>query len=118
MNENPKIVTINEDTALSFNIVNASLINELDNSKIINFVSELSTITFHVENESVDSPLGNTLIIYMKNQEIIVLSCTVVNGMAYSMVALFTIEGVFIKHIAKFADEPKFTKLLEKYFDI
>lgn len=118
VNEKPEQVIVNDDTTLSFNMVNATLIKELDNEKIKDFIDDLSTITFHIENKSVNSPLGYTIIIYMENQETIVLSCTVVDGLAYSMVAVFTVDGSFIEHIAKFADEPKFRKVLERYFDV
>lgn len=117
-NENPKNVIVDNDTILSFNMQNTTFIKELDKNKIEDFVRELSTITFHIGDKSVNSPLGYTLILYMENQEIIVLSCTVLNGTAYGMVAVFTPEGNFINHIAEFADEPKFRKLLEKYFDV
>lgn len=118
VNEEPKQVIVNDDTILRFNKINATLIKELENNEIKDFIDDLSTITFHIENKSVNSPLGYTIVIYLENQEIIVLSCTVVNGVAYSMVATFTLEGSFIKHIARFADEPKFRKIVEKYFDV
>lgn len=118
VNDNPKQVTVNEDTILSFNMTNATLVKELENDKIKHFIDDLSAITFHINNESVDSPIGYAVIIYIGNQEIIVLSCTIVNDIGYSMVASFTEEGSFIKHIASFADEPKFRKFLEKYFNV
>jgi hypothetical protein len=117
-NENPKQIIVDDDTILVINIIDAILVDELDNDKINDFIDDLATITFHVENKSVNSPLGHTVIIYLKNQEIIVLSCTVVDGLAYSMAAVFTLEGSFIRHIARFADEPKFRKILEKYFEV
>lgn len=118
VNENPREVIIDGNTTLSFNMGNTTFIKELDKDKIEDFVNELSTVTFHIENKSVNSPLGDTIIIYMENQEIIVLSCTVVNGIAYGMVSVFNLEGSFINHIAKFADEPKFRKVVEKYFAV
>lgn len=57
--------------------------------------------------ESVNSPVGYTVLIYMQNQEIIVLSCTIINGIGYGMVAVFSNDGNFIRHIAQFADETK-----------
>lgn len=117
-NEKPDIVIVDDDTMLSINMMDATLIKELDNDKTTGFIEDLSTITFHVENKSVNSPIGYTVIMYMKNQEIVVLSCTVLDGLGYSMAAVFTVEGKFVEHIANFADEPKFRKVLEKYFDI
>lgn len=118
VNEKPEIVIVDDSTIPSINMADATLIKELNNEKVNSFIEDLSTITFHVENKSVNSPLGYTVIMYMKNQEIVVLSCTVVDGLGYSMVAVFTVEGEFVEHIANFADEPKFRKVLEKYFDI
>lgn len=118
VNLKPEIVIVDDNTKPSINMANASFIKKLHNEKLNKFIEELSTITFHIKNKSVNSPLGYTVIMYMKNQEMIVLSCTVVDGLGYSMNAVFTTEGEFVKHIANFADEPKFRKLLEKYFDI
>ncbi|MGE4320590.1 MAG: hypothetical protein AB7E61_03965 [Acholeplasmataceae bacterium] len=118
VNEKPAIVIVDDNTMLSINMANATLIKELNNEEVNSFIEDLSTITFHVENKSVNSPLGHTVIMYMKNQEIAVLSCTVVDGLGYSMAAVFTVEGEFVEHIANFADEPKFREILEKYFDI
>lgn len=118
INEKPELVTVHDDTTLSFNRKNVILVKELDNDEIKNFIEDLSTITFHIGNKSVNSPLGYTIVIYMQNQEIIVLSCTIVDGVGYSMVSQFTTGGNFIKHIAQFADEPKFRRLIEKYFDL
>lgn len=118
VNEKPEIVIVDDNTMLSINMANATLIKELNNEKVNSFIEDLSTITFHAENISVNSPLGYTVIMYMKNQEIVVLSCTVVDGLGYCMAAVFTVEGEFVEHIASFADEPKFRKVLEKYYDI
>lgn len=118
VNEKPKQVTVHDDTILSFNRNDAILVKELDTDEIKSFIEDLSTITFHIGNKSVNSPLGYTIVIYMKNQEIIVLSCTIVDGVGYSMVSQFTDRESFIKHIAQFADEPKFRRLIEKYFDV
>ena len=46
------------------------------------------------------------------------LSCTVLNGCGYSMVSTFTVDGKFINHIARFADEPKYKRIVEKYFAV
>lgn len=118
VNENPKEVTVDTETTLSFNRNNATFIKELDNIEIKKFIEDLSTITFHIENISVNSPVGYTVVIYIDNEEMIVLSCTIVGGVAYGMVSQFTTEEKFIKHIAKFADEPKFRKLIGNYFDL
>jgi len=116
-NNNPINIYVKEDTILIFDIDNIRIIETLDPKKIEEFTSELSTITFHQEKESVNSPVGYALVMYMQNQELIVLSCTVIDGIAYGMAAVFLNDGSFVRHIAKFADEPKFKRLLSKYFD-
>lgn len=116
-NDNPINIKVEENTILFFDIDNIRIIDTLETEKIEEFAYELSTITFHIEMESVNSPVGYTLIIYMQNQELIVLSCTVINGIGYGMAAVFLNDGSFVRHIAQFADRPKFERLLHNYFD-
>lgn len=118
VNENPKMITVNDGSVPKFDVNSIKLIVELPNNKMDDFIADLSTITFHKENESVDSPTGYAVLIYNDKDEIIVISCTVLNNYGYSMVAKFSIDGKFVEHIAKFADEPKYRNLLEKYFNI
>lgn len=61
----------------------------METEKIDEFANELSSIVFHKEMESVNSPVGYTVIIYMQNQELIVLSCTIINKIGYGMAAVF-----------------------------
>lgn len=116
-NDNPININVEEDTILFFDIDNIRIIETLETEKIDEFAYELSSITFHHTMESVNSPVGYTIIIYMQNQELIVLSCTVIDDIAYGMAAIFMNDGTFVRHVAQFADRPKFERLLEKYFD-
>jgi len=116
-NENPIVVAVEDDTILNFDSKSAKLVKKLEEEKILDFVTDLSTITFHLEDESVNSPLGYAVLIYTENNEIIVLSCTVLDR-AYGMVAIFTVDGKFVSHIAQFADEPKFKKIIKNYFNL
>lgn len=118
INENPKLIIVKENSLPSFDFNKVKLVKELEEEKIQDFLNELSTVIFHIENESVNSPVGYAVLIYLQNNEIIVLSCTIINKIGYSMVASFTYEGNFIKHIVVFANEPKFKKILLKYFEI
>lgn len=117
-NNNPTRIYISDNVIPSFDISTVKVIRELSDDKVDDFINELSTVTFHIENESVNSPVGYAVLIYTENNEIIVLSCTVLNDGAYSMVSTFTVDGKFINHIAGFADEPKYRKILEKYFEV
>ena len=116
-NDNPININVEEDTILFFDIDNIRIIGTLETEKIDEFAYELSSITFHKEMKSVNSPVGYTIIIYKQNQELIVLSCTVIGDIAYGMAAIFLNDGTFVRHIAQFADEPKFKRLLSNYFD-
>ena len=118
INEKPQAIIVNDDSVPRFDISSTKRIEELPNDKIENFIADLSTITFHKESESVDSPTGYAVLIYNGKDEIIVISCTIVNSFGYSMVAKFTSDGKFIEHIATFADEPKYRNMLKTYFNI
>lgn len=117
-NDNPTNVTIEEDTVLFFDTENAKLIASLEQEKIAEFAYDLSSIIFHREYESVNSPIGYAILIYMPNQEITVLSFTSINDIGYGMVADFTNEGEFIRHGGSFADASKFRRLINDYFHV
>ena len=118
VNENPKMITVNDGSVPKFDVNSIKLIVELSNDKVDDFIADLSTITFHIENESVDSPTGYAVLIYNDKDEIIVISCTILNNYGYSMVAKFSIDGKFVEHIARFAEQSKYRNLLKKYFNI
>lgn len=117
-NSSPVIVNVTEDTVLHFDIDHATIVKELEQEKKEEFARELSAITFHKEPKSVNAPIGYTLLIHMQNQEVIVLSCTVVDGTAYGMASVFSDTGEFVGHVAQFAEEPRFRSLLTKYFQL
>ena len=116
VNDSPTVIDVNDNTVLEFNKSNARVVKELEKEKIPEFLTDLSTVTFHIENESVNSPVGYAVLIYTEN-EVIVISCTVLDK-AYGMVAVFTSDGDFVRHIAQFADEPKYRGMVEKYFGL
>lgn len=117
-NYNPTEIRVYEDTVLRFDISNVIVINQLEKDKFRSFAQDLSTIVFHVENISVDEPIGYALLIYI-NKKIIVLSCTSGIDYGYSMVASFDEKGNFIEHIACFADKNSYDdRILKKYFGV
>ena len=95
-----------------------SAVKKTEKEKIESFAYDLSKITFFEINESVNSPLGFAVLIYLKTNEVIVLSCTLIGNLAHGMVALFTAEGEYIRHIGIFADRPAFERLLNNYFGV
>lgn len=46
----------------------------------------------------------------------LVLSCTLIDGICYSFVSKFDSNNNYITHIARFADRPQFESLLDAYF--
>ena len=117
-NNTPSIVNVEENTVLHFDRDSATLVKELNQADFFDFANELSNIRFHIGNESVNSPTGYTLLIHTSDNEITVLSCNSINGIAYGMAAVFSNTGTFIKHLAVFADRSSFEELLTKYFGV
>ena len=115
-NDDPELIEINEKNITSFDYDNVELIDSLDNSQFESFIKKLSNITFHKENYSVNKPIGKTLILHQKNGDMIVLSCTLIDGTGYSFVSEFDLDNNYITHIARFADRPQFELLLNTYF--
>ena len=115
-NDNPVNLEVDENTVLFFDIDNVAVIDTLEQEAIEPFANELSTITFHLLSYSVNAPVGYTLLIYMNNQEIIVISDSTINDIFYGMVAVFSNEGDYLRHIAAFADVRGFKRLLKNYF--
>ncbi len=118
INDNPQMIIVNDDSVPKFDVNSIKLIEKLPNDKMDDFIADLSTITFHKENDSVNSPTGYAVLLYNDKDEIIVISCTLLKNCGYSMVAKFSIDGKFIEHIARFADEPKYRSMLATYFNI
>ncbi len=116
-NDNPKNIHVDSNTILKFNYNEIKKIKQLDASKFNGFIDELSKVTFHLENRSVNAPVGFAVLIHLKNNETIVLSCTNIGGTGYSMVAKFSSNCDFIKHIAYFADKHSYDEIVKKYFN-
>lgn len=116
-NESPKMIEISEDSFPSFNYEDSKLLETLDEELIESLIGELATITFHIEYKSANAPVGNTLLLHQKNNDIIVISGTLINGISYSVVARFDYKGKFLEHISYFADRRKYEDMLKKYFE-
>ena len=117
-NPSPINMCVNDDTVLYFNFNNRNVIKELGQNKIENFINDLSKVSLFKENRSVNSPVGYATLLYMQNNEVIVLSCTNLDDVKYSMVAAFSDTGTYIRHIAEFDGARQFRRLLIEYFDI
>lgn len=115
-NDSPKMITVSDNKFPSFIYENSTSLEMLDTSLLDSFILELSTITFHDQNESANSPVGNTLVLHQSNGDMLIISCSLIEGIAYSFVSRFDSNNNYIEHIASFADRPKFKRLLMKYF--
>lgn len=73
-NPDPVDVNVKEDTVLLFDFDKVIPIKTLEQEKIDDFAQDLSRITFHREMRSVNAPVGYTLLIYIQNHEMFVLS--------------------------------------------
>ena len=114
--EKPEMIEINEKNTTNFDYNTVEVIGDLDHRQFESFIVKLSSITFHKENFSVNKPIGKALILHQKNGDMLVLSCTLIDGICYSFVSKFDSNNNYITHIAKFADRPQFESLLDAYF--
>lgn len=117
-NSNPRIINVKESSISNIDFQKMEVLQILPSQNIDSFISKLSKITFHESNESAEAPIGKGIKLNYKNGNFIIISCTITKERAYSFVAEFDGEGNFVKHIAKFADRPKFEKLIEEYFEL
>lgn len=117
VNDNPEIIKVDDDTITSFDYNSANVLDKLDNIEFENFIIRLSTIRFHIDNRSVNKPIGKTLILHQKSGNMIVLSCTSIESVGYSFVSEFDSNNNYIAHIARFAERPLFELLINEYFD-
>ena len=115
-NNNYEIVDTSK-TDLKFDYEKVKKLETLDTNKINEFLDDFEKIVFHIENESVNEPIGYCLIWHLKNGNFIVFCCTLVAGdRGYSMVSEFDSTCRFIKHYADFASGPHYDDILSKYF--
>ena len=115
-NEKPQMIEINEKNTTNFDYNTVEVIDDLDHRQFESFIVKLSSITFHKENFSVNKPIGKALILHQKNGDMLVLSCTLIDGICYSFISKFDSNNNYITHIARFADRPQFESLLDAYF--
>ena len=116
-NDNYEIVDPSKED-LKFDLSKAETVEVLDKEKHEAFLEEFERIIFHDENESVNEPTGYCLLWYLKNGNIMVFSCTLIEGdRAYSVAAEFDSNGNFVKHHANFASGPHYDRIMEEYFE-
>jgi hypothetical protein len=117
-NDNPTIVTVDEDTKLSVDLSLMTVVAVLDVSQNNDFIADMNGITFHETKNSVNSPLGYTVLVYIENEEMLILSRCVRNKKGYTMCAKFKTNGDYIEHVAELVDGRAFDELIKKYFGV
>lgn len=118
INDNPQSIAVSKDTTPAFDFNEVTVLKELRTDRIERFVRELSVVTFHLGDQSVNMPLGYAVLIYLQGNEMVVLSYTYLFNKSYGMVEVFTHEGKFVRHLAIYADVNGYTYLLAKYFNV
>lgn len=117
-NSNPRIINVNEISISNIDFQKLEVLEELPSQSIDSFIRRISEITFHESNKSAEAPIGKGIKLNYKNGNFVLISCTLTKERGYSFVTEFDDRGNFVKHIAEFADRPKFEKLLEEYFEV
>ncbi len=109
-------IKLDSNSKLVFNKEKIISSKQLESQYIDEFLKELSKITFHLESKSTFEPIKECLKITKENDNFIILSCTVIDGVGYSMVAEFDSDGNFLNHLAYFADRPTYEKMIKEFF--
>ena len=117
-NDKPTIVMVDENTKLNIDLSSMLIIEVLNDEQVESFVNEINKITLHKTKKSVNSPFGYAVLVFIGNDEIIVLSRSYRDGKGYGMCAKFKTDGEYIEHIADLADGNSFNELLKKYFGV
>ena len=96
----------------------SDLIKELEQDKIPAFADKLSEVAFFDENSSSLYPIGYSLLMYLKDGNIIVISQTSDTGSRdlYDVCAMYTSDGKFIKHIAH--KQEHYDEVIYEFFGI
>ncbi len=115
-NNSSEMINTNLDSKLIFDSKKIISVETLEEERIDEFLKGLSVIVFHQVEESTIEPVKECLKINKNNGNYIILSCTVIDGTVYSMVAEYDSSGNFLEHLAYFADRPSYERLIDKYF--
>ncbi len=115
-NDLSNIIEVKKDSKLIFDSSKVISSKQLNENLTDDFLRDLSKITFHLLNDSTLEPVKECTKINMSDGSFVILSCTLVDKIGYSMVAEFDSNGNFVKHIAFFADRPSYERMISKYF--
>lgn len=117
-NDSPSIVVVDENTKLSIDLSSMIIVEVLADEYVESFVNEINTITLLRTQKSVNSPFGYAVLVFVENDEMIVLSLSYRDGKGYPMCAKFKTNGEYIEHIAHIGYGTTYNKLLKKYFGV
>lgn len=117
LNGTPEIIEIADGAVPEFHLNETTLVETLDVDKNMDFCNEFAFVAFHRIYECVNKPFGYILVLYLSNNNYIVLSCTAHGDRAYGIFAEFSAEEKFIQLFGRFCEKPKYDILLAKYFN-
>ena len=115
-NEEPKkIKDISE--ILPYDFDKEEVLETLPADKIDDFIMDLSEIRFMIDSDFSNSPVGICIKVTYKSSEFIIISSTLIDGIAYRCVEVFDSQGYSIEHIGGVENRKDFVALVNKYFE-
>lgn len=117
LNGTPEIIEIADGAIPEFHLDETYLVETLDVDKNLDFCNDLALVTFHRIYECVNKPFGYILVLYLSNNNYIVLSCTAHGDRAYWIFAEFSADEEFIQLFGRFCAKREYDILLAKYFN-
>lgn len=117
LNGTPEIIEIADGAIPEFHLDETYLVETLDVNRNMDFCNELAIVRFHKIYECVNKPFGYILVLYLSNDNYIVLSCTRYGKRAYGIFAEFSADEEFIQLFGCFCAKREYDILLAKYFN-
>jgi len=106
-----------EDEIYTFIFYQMEVIEILDIASIDNFFFDLSNIEFHNRLDYSNTPVGISVKITYENGDLLILSSTLINEIAYGGAFLYNSEGVIIEYYGNFAIRQQYVDLVNMYFE-
>ena len=117
LNGTPEMIEISDGAVPEFHLNETTLVGTLDVDKDMVFCNEFAIVRFHKIYECVNKPFGFILVLYLTNDNYIVLSCTAHGNRAYGIFAEFSADEEFIQLFGCFCAKREYDILLAKYFN-
>lgn len=102
----------------NFDLEKMEILEELDESRIEEFVISLSKIRFHVYNKHPDSAFGICIRIVYSDGTFEIMSCNSIDKDLYNFIGRYSPTGEAIEYVGSFAGKQVFQDILNKFFSI